>query len=255
MVNRLIQVCVAAVALVYLCQLAGGYRSTTLSGVGRESRRANYALQTPGETILLSDDFNQNAIDPGKWMANNLFSGFTDASVTVAAAAQQLSIGPLKQGTGGSHYNGLRSAATFSFSGAYCYVQVVTPPASNTAGDAMLTVGPDVNNYYRMYIESGNLVVQRKAGGSKAVLFSGAYNGSSEKYIRIRHDGTSGNVIFEVATDGGGVPGSWSAIYSEPWSSSISMSGVIFEIKAGTWQAEANPPGTAVFDNFKAARP
>src|SRR5262249_49062176 len=120
---------------------------------------------------------------------------------------------------------------------------------------AMLTVGPDVSNYYRMYIESGNLIVQRKAAGVKAVLFSAAYNGATEKYVRIRHDATSGSVIFEVAGDGGGVPGSWSAVYSESWSSSISMSGVIFEIKAGTWQAEANPPGTVVFDNFKAAIP
>jgi len=207
------------------------------------------------ETVLLADGFNENAVDSSKWQPNSLFSGFTDASVNVADTSQQLQIGPLKQNTTGSHYNGLRSAATFNFSGAYCYVEVVTPPASNTTADGMLTVGPDVNDFYRIYIESGDLIIQRKAGGTKAVLASQPYDAVSQKFLRIRHDGTTGSAVFETAPDNGGVPGAWSTIFSEAWNSSITLAGTIFEIKAGTWQPEANAPGAAVFDNFRAARP
>src|SRR5262249_57176262 len=104
MVGRLNQVCVGAMALVFLCSLAAGYRATTVLALTGESRLANYVLQSPGDTILLSDDFKQNAIDPGKWTANNLFSGFSDAAVAVTAGGQELNICPLKQGEGGAHH-------------------------------------------------------------------------------------------------------------------------------------------------------
>ncbi len=61
-----------------------------------------------GETVLLADDFNNAALDGSKWVANNLFSGFTDATVAVQETTM-LQIGPLKQNTDGSHYNGIKS--------------------------------------------------------------------------------------------------------------------------------------------------
>ena len=210
--------------------------------------------QTASETVLLADDFNQNAIDTTKWSTNNLFSGFTDPSVAVSDMNQQLQIGPLKQNATGSHYNGLRSVNTYNFTGAYCYVELLSPPSSSTAADAMLTAGTDVNNYYRIYVESGNLICQRRAGGAKTVLSVTPYNPSSQNFLRIRHDAASGNALFEAAADaGGGSPGQWTLIYNEVWNPSISLMGTMFEIKAGTWQAETQAPGTIVFDNFRAA--
>src|SRR5262249_17544341 len=162
---------------------------------------------------------------------------------------------PLKQSTTGSHYNGLRSASTYNFTGAYCYVGLMTAPASNTLADGMLTIGTDVNNYYRIYVEGGNLIGQRKAAGTKTTLITQAYNAVSNKYIRIRHDSASGNAVLEVAPDNSGLPGAWTAVFSEAWNNSISLTGMIFEMKAGTWQAEANAGGTVTFDNFRAAVP
>src|SRR5262249_57824908 len=52
-----------------------------------------------------------------------------------------------------------------------------------------------------------------------------------------------------------GVPGAWTSVFSEAWNNSISLTGLIFEIKAGTWQGEANAAGTVTFDNFRAAVP
>jgi hypothetical protein len=210
----------------------------------------------PGETILLADDFNNNVLDTTKWVSNNVFSGFTDATVTVSETNQQLRIGPLKQNLGGSHYNGIRSATTFNFSGAYAYVEIVQTSAAATAADTMLTLGKDGNNYYRIYVEAGNLICQKKLNGAKMDLLTMPYDGVNHRFLRIRHDSLSGNVIFETAPGSSGVPGTWVQRASQLWNTTaLSLSAISLELKAGTWQSEATAPGTVIFDNFKAAKP
>jgi hypothetical protein len=208
------------------------------------------------ETVLLADDFNNNFLDTSKWIVGDLFSGFADATLPAVEKNQRLEIGPLRQNTDGSHYNGIRSTASYDFTGAYCYVQLVQSPAAATTGDAMFSIGPDVNNYYRLYVEAGVLTGQRKIAGVKANLFTFTYNTTQHKYLRIRHEAQTGNVVFEAATDAGGAPGSWVRLYSEAWNtSSISLANIIFEVKGGTYTTESNAAGTVIFDNFKAAKP
>jgi hypothetical protein len=191
-----------------------------------------------------------------KWQGNSLFSGFTDPSVATAESAQRLQIGPLFAGQSGSHYNGIRSTNTHNFAGAYSYVELVQPPSASTKADAMFTVGIDPHNYYRIYVEEGIFICQARIGGTKSNLFTAAYNAATHRYWRIRHDAVSGNVVFETASDNGGLPGTWTIRHSGSWnSSSVPLSGVRFELKAGTWQPEPSAPGTVIFDNFRAARP
>ena len=119
----------------------------------------------------------------------------------------------------------------------------------------MLTVGKDVNGYYRIYVEGGSIVFQKRIGSSKVTLLTAAYNPTTDRYWRIRHESGSGRVLFETAPAAGGVPGAWSIRSSEAWNSSaIPLSGVLFELKGGTWQSESSPPGKVIFDNFRAAR-
>ncbi|PYP89132.1 MAG: hypothetical protein DMF61_03970 [Blastocatellia bacterium AA13] len=219
-------------------------------------RSAAFTYVGGAETVLLADDFNDNSLDTAKWVLGNLFSGFTDSTVTTGETNQHIEIGPLKVNTDGSHYNGVRSAASYNFTGAYCYVELLQAPASNTAGDAMFTVGIDSSNYYRIYVEAGSLFLQKRLGGAKTALLTLGYNAANHKFLRIRHDSTSGNVVFETAPDSGGVPGAWTVLYSEAWNNtSIPLTAVQFELKAGTWQIEANAAGKVIFDNFKAAKP
>jgi hypothetical protein len=60
---------------------------------------------------------------------------------------------------------------------------------------------------------------------------------------------------METAPGSGGMAGTWTQQYTETWNSLVVTSAIIFEIKAGTSQVEANSPGTVVFDNFVAATP
>jgi Calcineurin-like phosphoesterase/IPT/TIG domain/Purple acid Phosphatase, N-terminal domain len=208
------------------------------------------------ETVLLADDFNGNSLDISKWASGNLFSGFVDPTLPVVERNQRLEIGPLPQNLDGSHYNGIRSVTTYDFTGAYCYVQLTQSPLSTTSGDAMLTVGFDGDNYYRLYVEAGILRGLKKAGGVKTSLFAVAYDPAQIRYLRVRHDPQVGKVRFEAAADAGGAPGGWVQIYNEAWdTSSVPLTNVIFELKAGTYRAESNAPGTVAFDSFKSAKP
>ncbi|HEX8090042.1 MAG TPA: hypothetical protein VF762_14370, partial [Blastocatellia bacterium] len=208
------------------------------------------------ETLLLADDFNNNSLDTSKWTVNDLFSGFADAGLPTVERNQRLEIGPLAQNSDGSHYNGIRSNTAYDFTGAYCHVQLLQPPASTTGGDAMFTIGPDVDNYYRIYVESGSLRGQKKTSGLKTNIFTLTYNSTQHKYLRIRHHVPTGNVVFEAAPDAGGAPGSWVQLYSEVWDTfSIPLTNILFELKGGTYKPESGVPGTVIFDNFKAAKP
>jgi acid phosphatase len=210
----------------------------------------------PPETVLLADDFNANVINTSLWSTNNLYSGYTDSGIQVVDRNQHLEIGPLPRNTGGSHYNGLRSATTYDFTGAYVYVELPQSPASATAADAMLTIARDVDNYYRIYVEAGSLICQSKVVGAKSNLVSIPYDATNHRFLRIRHDLTTGNVIFETAPGNSGIPGTWTVRASQSWNTSaIPLTTMLFELKAGTWQSEATAPGTIFFDNFRAARP
>jgi len=207
-------------------------------------------------SILLEDDFNDDSLNLAKWSAANLFSGFTDPAVQTVETTQRLQIGALFAGQSGSHYNGLRSAAAYNFSGAYGYVELVQGPAAATKADAMFTLGEDPQNYYRIYVEEGVFICQAKIGGTKRNLFTSVYSPSVHRWWRIRHDQSTGRVVFETASDNPGLSTSWVIRYSEPWdTASVPLSSVVFEIKAGTWQAEPVAPGTVIFDNFRAVRP
>jgi len=205
------------------------------------------------ETVLLADNFTSGAPDTSKWLVANLFSGYTDPSIPVSESAGSLDIGSLPQNAAGSHYNGLRSAVSYNFTGAYCYVQLPQAPSTATAADAMLTIGGDTNDYYRIYVEAGSLICQKRIAGAKTTLSTTTYNATNHQFLRIRHDAGAANVVFETAPNSGGAPGAWTALYAEAWNSSVPLTGMLFEVKAGTWQAETNSPGTAAFANFRAA--
>jgi acid phosphatase len=222
---------------------------------GSKTNAFTYNAPAGGETVLLADDFNDASLNTSKWGANNLWSGFTDTSVAISETTS-LAIGPLKQNTDGSHYNGIRSLTSFDFTNGYAYVQLVQGPNPITAGDAFFTIGLNVDNCYRMYVESGNLIVQKKIGGAKTTMLTVPFNSTNHAFWRIRHDAISGQVVFEAAPSNAGAPGAWTLLSSEAWNTSaVPLNAVMFELKGGTWRIEGANPGTVIFDNFKAAKP
>jgi hypothetical protein len=103
------------------------------------------------------------------------------------------------------------------------------------------------------------LKLQKVIGGTASnVIAPFAYNATSMKFLRIRHDPVSGNVVFETAPASAGdatVPGSWSVRFQEPWNNNVQLSGVRFEIRIGTATADPVASGTLAADNLRVARP
>ncbi|PYP87045.1 MAG: hypothetical protein DMG65_17710 [Candidatus Angelobacter sp. Gp1-AA117] len=207
------------------------------------------------QVTLLSDDFNGASLDTSKWSVS-VFTGFQDTSIPVTQTSGQLRIGPLLQGTAasGSHFNGITSVNRFDFTGAFAYVQLVQPAASNTTAFTMFAVGNDSNNFYRFYVSGTSLVCEQKIAGTKTSLATITYNSVAHQFLRIRHDSAAGNVIYETAPNNNGVPGPWLQQFTGTWNTTaVPVTSVLFEMKAGTSFTETNPPGTVIFDNFKAA--
>ena len=207
---------------------------------------------------IVSDDFNDNSIDTAKWDPNNLASGpVTDLNVPIAETGKRLRIGPLLQNVNGFSYRGLSTINTYVFDNSSAYVELVQAPAVNTNADAAFSVCSDFNDCYRINESAGNLTgVRRTAigrGAVEAVLFSIPYDTTNHRFLRIRND--AGNLYLETAPGTGGVPGTWTQQYTEVWNSQIVTSAVVFELKGGTSQVEANAPGRVIFDNFVASTP
>jgi hypothetical protein len=206
------------------------------------------------QTVLLSDDLSVPPINTSNWIAGSLFSGYTNKALSMSIAGGSLNIGPLLSDESGSNYNGLVSKAGFQFTNAFAYVEVIQAPSASTKAEAMLTIGYSSNDFYRIYVEGGSLIVEQNIGGTQTQLYSAVYNATNDKFLEIRDDTSTGKVWFETAPDsGGGVPGTWTTEYSETWNTSaIPLSYVQLEIEAGTWEPESNP-GTVKFANFFAA--
>lgn len=207
------------------------------------------------QVTLLADDFNGGSLDTSKWFIG-VFTGNQDASVPVTQTNGQLQIGPLLQGNAasGSHYNGIVSSNRFNFTGAFAHVQLVQPTASNSTAFTMFEVGNDSNNYYRFYVSGASLVCEQKIGGAKTSLATITYSAVAHQFLRIRHDSAAGNVIYETAPNNNGVPGPWAQQFIGTWNTgAVPVTSVQFGMKAGTGTPEPNPPGTVIFDNFKAA--
>ena len=105
----------------------------------------------------------------------------------------------------------------------------------------------------------GNLKLQRVIGGTASnVIAPFAYNATSMKFLRIRHDPVSNNVVFETAPASASdpsLPGTWSVRFQEVWISSVQLTGVRFEIRIGTATADPVASGILAADNFRVARP
>jgi hypothetical protein len=208
------------------------------------------ALYGAADAPILADSFDDNVLDTSKWVAGAVFSGSTDLSVAVREQNSRLEIGPLK--TSGWGYNGVRTAP-LGFTGTSVSVQVSRPADQASTAYTMLTIGPDSRNHYRIWLSNGTLALERKINGAKGTLRRLAYDPSAHQYWRIRHDAVAGTVSFETATALSTGPGNWTVLYAEPWNAALKLDALMFELKAGTSDAQTVPPGSAAFDNFRIA--
>jgi endonuclease/exonuclease/phosphatase family metal-dependent hydrolase len=217
------------------------------------SSSSSSTTTSTGEATVMSDTFT--TADRTKW-PGGVFTGTTDSTIGLNATASGLQVGSLRASSAGSHYNGISTASYNLSSNGSTSVQLVKAPNTATNAYAMLSVGSDGNNYYRWY-ESGNeLVAEKKIGGAKSTLVNLPYSTTSHQFLRIRREYNSSTgvneVVFETAPNNSGVPGAWTERHREKWNGSVNSTALRIELKAGTSESVVSP-GSAYFDNFRAA--
>ena len=202
-------------------------------------------------SIILSDDFNDNILNPENWRTDTLLTIFaTNPNVLVAETAQRLEIGPLMVNTADA-YGGVATSLLYPFpAGGYSYVELIQTPLAQTNADAGFAIG-NYLGYYQILVSHGSLMGVKNVLYNGTTLFTIPYDPVAHRFLRIRHNSGTGNVIFETAPGSGGVPGTWVQRYSEPWNSTLGFSSFQFELRGGTLGAESTQPGKAIFDNFQ----
>jgi hypothetical protein len=198
---------------------------------------------TPAPSASLSDDFNDNTRDASKWVLGSLNDGpgVNDPLVTVLERNQRLEITPRATVTG-MRYNGYVSASTWNMTGASASSQVVQMAIPNEWADTVFAVGIDSSNWFRFVHEHGQLYFQSEVKGVKTST-NIAYNSTSHRFWRFRHDVAKDQVVFETSGDGV----AWTARRSVP--RSIPITAVRFELSAGTFNYN-DKTSPAIFDNF-----
>lgn len=205
-------------------------------------------ISTPSPTVLLADDFDDNARDTAKWqfgaILGTIYSGAAGNDPLVQALERnaRLEIVP-RTGVSGDHYHGYLSAP-LDLTGANVSVRVV-----QTAGgeaDTFLTIGTDGQNFAAMGAEGGYLFFDQVVSGQRSVSIM-SYQPAVHRHWRIRHATANDTLVFESSADGA----AWTTLRTSP--RQLLLGAARIELGAGTWQPES-APGTAIFDDLRAQR-
>lgn len=216
---------------------------------------ANFSTQpqpTPTPTPVptpppfLTDDFNDNARDAGKWFLGGLNrpnSSF-DPQVVVAERNQRLEIVP-RANQSEQHYNGYVSTARWNLTNGSASVEVVQVATSGAS--TVFAIGTDSESWYRFIVEDGRIYFQRdedRGGGGTSL----PYDAAAHRFWRFRHNPSANQILFETSSNGT----NWNVARTVARDNPISA--VRVELSAGTFNP-VSAPGTAIFDNFKLDSP
>ena len=205
------------------------------------------------ETTLFSDAFA--AFDASQW-PTRVITGTQDSTIRFAATGGRLRIGDLKEATSGAHYYGISTAAFNLATSGCASVQLAQSPSLSTTAYSMFAVVKDTNNLYRWYQSGDALVVEKKVAGVKAALATLQYTPATHQFLRIRKAANAAtgtqDVVFETATDNGGLPGTFTERFREAWDARVAATSLKVELKAGTSVPEFGA-GSAYWDNVRVA--
>lgn len=153
----------------------------------------------------LTDDFSGGSRDTAKWDLGSLEFTHATTNYTTSQSGGVLTID--ENGASGTVAEGYLSKVTYDLTNSYAYAQVVTTPTSPVNADALLTVGIDSANFYRIYHgETNNLTFDKRVAGTTTVLATVVYSPTTHLWWRIRHGtagGGSGDTVYlDTSTDG-----------------------------------------------------
>lgn len=212
---------------------------------------------TPAATATLSDNFDDNATDTAKWIANNQFyNPATTPGGTVTEANSRVGIAPF---TGGNVTGGYISQDFFSLIGSEVVCKFELVGASNLSGisqRAFMAVGAHNGNYYAVALQGANLGLGEydpTAGVGLNDFGTFAYSPTTHAWWRLRE--SAGTIFLDTAPSTASNPpisGDWTNRHSRAVASTIKLSGVKVAIMNSTLGADAAAK-TVYFDGLNTA--
>lgn len=184
----------------------------------------------------LVDNFNDDSIDQGKWIAYGTPGTAADRLREVNGRVE------IRPASGVSGYSGYQSQTTYDLTRSHAAVELVR---------ALSTRAPVAGTYLRAYIDGNNRVELGISNGliSPGQVVAGAYTFFDERpydpeqhrWLRLRE--RDGSTFWETSPDGC----DWTVLASRP--SPISLTSVTLSFLTGAYQP-VTAPGVVIFDNF-----
>ena len=166
---------------------------------------------------------------------------YPNSSPTVSEQSQQLQV-TLTPST--AAYNGAYSNSTYDLTNRM--VQVESVQAWSQAGwcENYLELELNVNNYFLIQVGAGSMIFRSRVNGVNDQT-SIPFDGTANRFWRIRHDQSANLIYFETSAD----DSVW--ITRKTVTPGFSLTALRFDLLAGAWGIGNSSPGTAKYDNFK----
>lgn len=181
----------------------------------------------------LTDNFNDNSVDTGKWPSNFNFGGNT---LTEAGGEGRIALSGGSPGYS-AYYTG---ANVYDLTGSYAALKAVVVPSNSTQAQAYIKLALNGTNYIAFGKQAGNIYFQRQLAGVDSTTTL-AYNSTDHRWWRIRESG--GNILWDTSPDGL----TWTNRRS--LAPGFAITSLTAEVGAGCWQVET-APGSFNFDDF-----
>lgn len=206
-------------------------------------------INITSQSASLLDDFNDNVRDSAKWNVGILTKYppyYQRDSTTVAEANQRLEITPRTLTDQVRAYNGYVSTASYNLTGARAVVEL-TQMASRS--QAYFSVGTGSDSHYRFFAETsgGNDYIDlesQQPGNEYPTLHRRIYNIASHRFLSIRHDPATDQIIYETKAH---AASNWIEQLRIP--RGIYVTNLKVELMAGTFDITAT--GIVAFDNVR----
>jgi hypothetical protein len=217
---------------------------------GRDTASDNQsAFMIGGAKVeTLFDDFNDNSRDTGKWNLGSSNTSDDNASVTTLEQNTRLEIQPLDS-TAGLNFYGYKSVDLFSLIGSQAFVEC--PQTGSSSGNntqiTLMSGATDGDNKVAIEIDGGTIYFRyRGTSNSDETL---TYSSTDHRWLRIRHENSSGNVLWETSPEGAVWTTRRTVAASTIEAAGVDLTALRAHLQAGTWQSVSSPVAT-YFDNF-----
>jgi hypothetical protein len=184
----------------------------------------------------LTDSFNDNSIDTGKWVA---YGDPAPVSQRVLEVNGRIEIRP-RSGDSGK-YSGMDSVNRYDLTGSYVHVELVQALRPVDGADTFLIAEASTGNQVFFLITGGELQCSQTVAGTDTLLETVPYDPVEHRWLRWREH--SGKIYWETSPDGE----IWTIVYSK--TSPITLTNLLFTLQAGLG-ASISAPGVTIFDNF-----